>query len=186
MRPNASAECSGKTFPRSKYPAMARPPTLTRNARALRQRPKTKCPRPGTAQASMATPSPAKLKRARRDRALVGTVTGIAEASEAACSTGAIISGTGVSFKSLGQQRNNFFLDRAGHARFFLVHIHINFRSNAKFRHVDSGFHGKASVRNNFAIVACFQAVHIRAVAVKVLADAMPSAMHEEFSITRF
>src|ERR1700678_2824137 len=123
---------------------MARPPTLTRNASALRQRPRIKCPRPGAAQASTATPSPTKLKCAPRDRDFATTAlgtSGTTGASGVVGAAGTIISEAGISFKiCLSQQRNDFFLDGARHARFILVNVHIDFRAYAKFGHVNSRF----------------------------------------------
>src|SRR3984957_50529 len=84
----------------------------------------------------------------------------------------------------LGQQRNNFILNRTGDVRFFFVDVHIDFGANAEFRQVDSGLNRKAGMRNDFAVVARFQAVHVGAVAVDILPNAVAGTMHEEFPVT--
>ncbi len=84
------------------------------------------------------------------------------------------------------EQRQNFFLNCARDASIVLAHVHIYFAANAEFRQINSRLDGKAGVRHDFAVVARFEPVHVCAVAVNFLADAVPGAMDEIFRVARF
>src|SRR5262249_52173692 len=60
---------------------------------------------------------------------------------------------------------------------------HIHFAADAKLRQINPRFDRKTRVRNDSAIVARFEAVHVRTIAVNFAPDAMAGAMHESLGI---
>src|SRR5208282_1800969 len=84
-----------------------------------------------------------------------------------------------------GKQRQNLFLHRAGDARFFLADVDIHLAAHAELGQVDSRFDREARARHDLAVVARFEAVHVGAIAVNFLADAVPGAVDEIFSVAR-
>jgi len=65
-----------------------------------------------------------------------------------------------------------------------LLDIDVDFSAHAEFRKVNSRLHRKASARDDPAIVARFEVVHVGAVAVDIFPDGVPRAMHEELTVT--
>src|SRR5262249_51216172 len=83
------------------------------------------------------------------------------------------------------QQRHNLRLRRAArdvHAA-ILVHEHIHLAAHAELRQVDTRLDGEAGARQDAAIFARLQAVHVGAVAVRLLADRVAGAVAEVLAV---
>src|SRR5262245_57457489 len=76
-------------------------------------------------------------------------------------------------------ENHQLALDRAGDSRFALAHEHIDFRAYAEVRQVNAGLDREATPRSNAPLVVRFEIVHVGAIAVDVLSDGVPGAMHE-------
>src|SRR6266478_6785366 len=89
-------------------------------------------------------------------------------------------------YSGLCQQRQNFFLNRSGHASLAFPDIHIHLAAHSEFWQVNSRFNRIARMRNQVPYVVSFKPVHIHAVAVHFLSNAVARAVKEVFSVTCF
>src|SRR5579864_439397 len=153
----ASAALEVNTLPRMRKPTIARSATAKKYTAALPHLPIRACPSPGTNQPATAATS--------ANAGLIGCF----------C----------VSAILFRQQRKNLRLHRSRNPRFPSVSINVYFAANSKIFQIDSRLDGKAGVRQNRARIVRFQAIHIGAIAVDFLADAVAGAMHEIPGVSR-
>src|SRR5258708_7237845 len=89
-------------------------------------------------------------------------------------------------YKLLGKQGQNFLLNCARDAGFFFVDVNIHFAADSELGQVDSRFDGVAGFGDQVAGVVGFEAIHVDAVAVHRLSDAVAGAMKEIFAVACF
>src|SRR5215469_4907105 len=87
---------------------------------------------------------------------------------------------------SSGEQSRNFLLNGAGDTRVPFADVHIHLAANTKLGQIDSWLNRKAGVRNDLALVARLESIHIRPVAVNLSAYAVAGAMHEILLVSGF
>src|SRR5579864_2011437 len=78
-----------------------------------------------------------------------------------------------------GKQRENAGLHGSGDARFLSVYIHVHLTADAELFEIDPRFDGKAGTWQNRTQIVRFEAIHIRAVTVHFLSDAVAGAVHK-------
>src|SRR5271165_3022293 len=156
-------------------PAITSSPTVTNTITARPHIRCRACPRPGSSQPAMPTPQALLCEGA------------LASAPEGGVSTEVVSLDSWliclVMVPSSCEKRQDSRLDRAGHAGFLFVHIHIHFRAHAKLREVDSGLDGIAGARDQVTLILSFESIHVNAIAVHRGADVVAGAMKEIFSV---
>src|SRR5205809_4998042 len=72
----------------------------------------------------------------------------------------------------------------AGNVNLFLgIHEDVDFAADTELGQIDSGLDGKARARQDTALLAGFEVIHVGAVAVDFLADGMSGSMAKIFAI---
>src|SRR5213079_1324127 len=65
------------------------------------------------------------------------------------------------------------------------VDVHVHLAAHAELRQVNAGFDTEAGSADDAPVVARFEAVDVRAVAVHLLADVVPGAVREVLAVAR-
>src|SRR5437588_10270658 len=154
---NASAEFELNTLPRIHKPSTARIATAKKYAMALRHLWSKACPNPGTSHPAAAA-----------TKISAGLV-------EFFC----------VSAMCSAQQREYARLHGARDPRFPAVYVDIHFAANSEFLQINAGLNRKTGLRQNRTRIVGLQAIHIGAVAVNLLSNAVAGAMHKIFAVAR-
>src|ERR1700738_1713784 len=167
---NASPPSELNKLPRIPAPTITSTPTTAKKVSA---RPHIFCsawPSPGTNQPAMAKA----IARASRFVSWRGAA--------AVCVSSVIVS-LPLRTNHLREERQDLLLHRTGHARFALTDVNIHFAADPKLPQVDPRLNRRARARNQMTNIMRFEPIHVDAVAVHALADAVACAVEKIFTV---